>query len=93
MTIEFQNELLIVGADIETPITTLAFITVFDAETDELITGETLSYRLQVIVRGIADDPRWQSSAPITLRQDVPLVPLERTFDPSSAGAGDWRRT
>jgi DUF917 family protein len=86
VTVQFQNENLVVleGSDVLVSVPDL--ITVIDTERGEPITTENLRYGFRVTILAIPCDPKWRTEAGLALAgpdhwgYDVKFVPVEDRF-------------
>jgi len=87
LTLNFQNEHLILRVDGEYVATTPDLIAVLDAETGEPITTEALRYGMRVAVIAFPCAPQWRAPAALELvcpryfGYEVDYVPVEERFE------------
>jgi DUF917 family protein len=90
VTIQFQNENLVVLEGSEALVSVPDLITVIDTERGEPITTENLRYGFRVTVLAIPCDEKWRTPAGLALAgpdhwgYDVKYVPVEERFGNSS---------
>lgn len=86
VTVQFQNENLVVLEGSEVLVSVPDLITVIDTERGEPITTENLRYGFRVTILAIPCDPKWRTEAGLALAgpdhwgYDVKFVPVEDRF-------------